>query len=321
MKKLSIIVPCYNEEEVIDIFYEELSGVINNIKDMIFEILFIDDGSRDQTLNKIKKLALHDKRVFYVSFSRNFGKESGIYAGLRNCSGDYAVIMDADLQDPPHLIPVMLKALTEDGFDCVGSKRTTRNGEPPVRSFFARMFYKLMNRFSDTSIVDGARDFQMMTRKVVDSILDIREYNRFSKGIFEWVGFKKKWLEYENIERCAGNTKWSFFKLFKYAVDGIVAFTIAPLQWIIGIGIFICLIAVILWIVFLFVNTTNSIYLPILLVFLSGIQISCLGVIGQYFSKIYLEVKNRPIYIVGESNIFEQPRLKNGMENTQYANY
>lgn len=310
MDKLSIIVPCYNEEDVIDIFYKELSKVINELNSMAIEILFINDGSEDKTLNKIKKIALCDKRILYVSFSRNFGKESAIYAGLQSCSGDYIVIMDADLQDPPYLIPVMLKALTEEGYDCVGTKRTTREGEPPIRSFFAKMFYKLINRFSETRITDGARDFQMMTRNVVDSILNIKEYNRFSKGIFEWVGFRKKWLAYENIERCAGNTKWSFKNLFNYAIDGILAFTTVPLQCIIWVGFFICFIAMILLITSLLVNAENNMCLAALISLLSGIQITSIGIIGQYFSKAYTEVKNRPNFIVSETNTVIQKQQK-----------
>ena len=223
MDKITVAVPCYNEEAALSPFFAVLTDVAEKMNYVDFEFLFINDGSRDKTLEKIKELAEADKRVKYISFSRNFGKEAGIYAGLKNASGDYVVIMDADLQDPPALLPEMYQAVTDEGYDCVGSRRVTRKGEPPIRSFFARMFYKLINKMSDADIVDGARDFQMMSRKVVDAILAMGEYNRFSKGIFGWIGFRKKWLEYENIERVAGETKWSFWKLFLYALEGIVA--------------------------------------------------------------------------------------------------
>ena len=217
MDKITVAVPCYNEEPVLELFYKEITAVAAKMPQAEFEFLFIDDGSRDGTLPQILELSERDSRVKYISFSRNFGKEAGIYAGLENASGDYVVIMDADLQDPPALLPEMYRAVTEEGYDCVGSRRVTRKGEPPIRSFFARMFYRIINKMSDAQIVDGARDFQMMNRQVVEAILSMGEYNRFSKGIFGWIGFRKKWLEYENIERAAGETKWSFWKLFHHA--------------------------------------------------------------------------------------------------------
>ena len=229
MDKITVAVPCYNEEPVLDLFYSAITAVAKEFPGTEFEFLFIDDGSRDNTLGKVQSFAQKDSRVKYISFSRNFGKEAGIYAGLENATGDYVVIMDADLQDPPSLLPEMYRAITEEGYDSVGSRRVTRKGEPPLRSFFARLFYKIINKISDADIVDGARDYQMMNRKVVDAILSMGEYNRFSKGIFGWIGYRKKWLEYENIERAAGETKWSFWSLMLYAIQGIIAFSTAPL--------------------------------------------------------------------------------------------
>lgn len=307
--KISLIVPCYNEQEVLRIFHEEATKVIDTeLSQFDAEILFIDDGSKDDTLKIIKELSKKDDRVHYVSFSRNFGKEAAIYAGLSHAIGDFVAIMDADLQDPPSLLPQMIRALTEEDYDIVGTRRSTRKNEPPIRSFFARMFYKIINKISETEIVDGARDFQLMKKKVVDAILEIGEYNRFSKGIFDWVGFRKKWLSYENIERAAGQTKWSFWKLFKYAIEGIVAFTTAPLIWSTIIGAVFCIIA---FVVFLVVFFKTLLFgdpvggwpsLVCLIMMVSGVQLFCIGVMGQYLAKTYLETKNRPIYIVGESN-------------------
>ena len=242
-KKLTLVVPAYNEQDAIPLFYEEALRVEGELPGVEVEYLFIDDGSRDQTMEVLRQLHAQDPRVHYVSFSRNFGKEAAIYAGLENAKGDYVAILDADLQDPPSLLPEMLHAIQEEGYDCVGSRRVTRKGEPPIRSFFARMFYRIMNKISSADIVDGARDFQLMNRKVVNAILSMGEYNRFSKGIFGWVGFRKKWLEYENIERAAGETKWSFWKLFVYALDGIVAFSTTPLVIASVMGILFCLVA------------------------------------------------------------------------------
>ena len=308
-KKLSIVVPAYNEQEAIPLFYEEILKIEDKLSSVDIEFMFIDDGSKDDTLRVIKELNSKDDRVHYVSFSRNFGKEAGIYAGLENACGDYVVIMDADLQDPPALLPEMLQTLESGDYQCVATRRVDRKGEPPIRSWFARRFYHLMNKISDADIVDGARDYQMMTRQVVDAILSMGEYNRFSKGIFGWVGFKRKWIEFENVERVAGETKWSFWKLFVYAIDGIVAFSTMPLTMVSVFGVVMCLVAFIFIIVIIvrtliFGDPTSgwpSMVCIILLV--SGIQLSCLGIIGQYMAKTYLEAKKRPIYIVQEKII------------------
>lgn len=309
MKKLSIIVPCYNEAPVVEMFYNAVTEELKKIDNIEAELLFIDDGSRDDTLNIIKKLSESHKEVKYISLSRNFGKESAMYAGMQNSSGDYVVIMDADLQDPPSLLPEMISAIENEGFDCVGSRRVDRKGEPPIRSFFARMFYKLINKISDANIVDGARDFQMMTRKVVDAVLSIKEYNRFSKGIFGWIGFKKKWLEYENIERSAGETKWNFWKLLIYALQGIIAFSTTPLVISSVCGILCCVVAMIMLLLIvvktlIFGDPTSGWPSLVCIIFLlSGIQLYCIGILGQYLAKTYLETKNRPIYIIDETNI------------------
>ncbi|SFO35479.1 Glycosyltransferase involved in cell wall bisynthesis [Pseudobutyrivibrio sp. JW11] len=307
MKKLlSIVVPCYNEEESAPIFYKTIHEMENQIESVDLEFVFVDDGSKDNTLEIIKSLRKADERVHYVSFSRNFGKEAGIYAGLEKAKGDYVVIMDADLQDPPAMLPQMLSYIESGEYECVGTRRVDRKGEPPIRSWFARKFYKIMNKISSADIVDGARDYQMMTRRVVNAILSMGEYNRFSKGIFGWVGFKRKWLEFENVERVAGETKWSFWKLFVYAIDGIVAFSTAPLTMASIFGTIMCLTAF-LFILVIIVRTLifgdptsgwPSMVCIILLV--SGIQLLCLGVQGQYLAKTYLETKKRPIYLVQE---------------------
>ncbi len=309
MKKLSIVVPCYNEAQVIEIFYKTITKELQKISSIDSEIIFIDDGSYDDTLKIIKEISKYHKEVRYISLSRNFGKESAMYAGMQNSTGDYVVIMDADLQDPPSLIPEMLHAIESEGFDCVGSRRVNRKGEPPIRSFCARVFYKFINKMSDADIVDGARDFQMMTRKVVDAILSMKEYNRFSKGIFGWIGFKKKWLEYENIERAAGETKWSFWKLFVYAIQGIIAFSTTPLVVSSVCGIMCCVLAMIM-LIFIFVKTlvlgdptSGWPSLVCIILLLSGIQMFFIGILGQYLAKTYLETKSRPIYIIGETNI------------------
>ena len=274
-----------------------------------FEFLFVNDGSRDKTLVLLKELAQNDDRVKYISFSRNFGKEAAMYAGLENAKGDYVAFMDADMQDPPSLLPQMYKAVTEEGYDSAATRRVTRKGEPPIISFFARMFYKIMNKISDTDIVDGARDFRLMNRKFVDALLRMKEYNRFSKGLFGWVGYKTKWIEFENVERIAGETKWSFWSLFKYSIEGILAFTTAPLVLASVIGIVLCLIAFV-FIVFIIVRKicfNNSVdgwaSMVCLISFLGGLQLFAIGVVGQYLAKMYLEVKNRPIYLIGETNI------------------
>jgi glycosyltransferase involved in cell wall biosynthesis len=303
---LTIVVPCYNEEEALPIFYKTVCDMEDKLPSVNIEFLFVDDGSKDKTLEVCRKLHQEDERVHYVSFSRNFGKEAGIYAGLEKSRGDYVVIMDVDLQDPPALLPEMLGYIESGEYECVATRRVDRKGEPPIRSWFARKFYRLMNKISSADIVDGARDYQMMTRKVVDAIVSMGEYNRFSKGIFGWVGFKRKWLEFENVERVAGETKWSFWKLFIYAIDGIVAFSTAPLVIASIFGLVMCLVAF-LFIIVIIVRTLifddptsgwPSMVCIILLV--SGIQLLCMGIIGEYMAKAYLEAKHRPIYLVQE---------------------
>lgn len=307
MSKISIVVPCYNEEEALPFFYEEINKVAKEFKGVTFELLFVDDGSKDKTLEILRELSKQDKRVRYISFSRNFGKEAGLYAGLSNATGDYVAVMDADLQDPPTLLIEMYDLIVNEHYDCVATRRVTRKGEPPIRSFFARLFYKFINKISKTEFVDGARDFRLMTRQMVDAILAMSEYNRFSKGIFSWVGFKTKWLEYKNVERVAGSTKWSFWKLFLYSIEGIVAFSTVPLSIASIMGMLFCLIAF-LMIIFIIVKTllfgdpTSGWPSLVCIIFLvSGVQLFCLGIMGQYISKTYLETKKRPIYIAKET--------------------
>ena len=309
--KITAVVPCYNEQEALGLFYEELNRVTAEMWDCEFEILFVNDGSKDRTLELMKELAEKDGRVKYISFSRNFGKEAAIYAGLEHASGDLVAIMDADLQDPPRLLPEMYRAVTEEGYDSVATRRVTRKGEPPIRSFFARMFYRLMNKMCKTEVVDGARDFRLMTRPFVDSLLSMKEYNRFSKGLFGWVGFRTKWIEFENVERVAGETKWSFWKLLLYAIDGMVAFSTMPLSVAALIGILMCVIAAIS-IIFIIVRQLcfgGSAFgwpsMVCIMIFIGGVQLLCMGIMGQYLAKTYLEVKNRPIYICKETNIEE----------------
>ena len=307
MKKLSIIVPCYNEREALPFFYKETLKIAKKMKNVSFEYLFINDGSSDNTLAIIKELALKDKNVRYISFSRNFGKEAAIYAGLENASGEFITVMDADLQDPPALLMEMYNLIVNDGYDVVGTRRVTRIGEPPIRSFFARLFYKIINKMSKVEMVDGARDFRLMTRQVVDAILSLKEYNRYSKGLFSFVGFKTKYLEYENVERVAGTTKWSFWELMIYAIDAIVAFSTTPLVISAIIGVIFCIIALIMIIVIIVKTLIFSDpvsgwpSLACIIFMTSGIQLFCTGVIGIYLSKTYLETKNRPIYIVKET--------------------
>lgn len=309
MKKISVVVPCYNEQEALPIFYEETTKELCKIPDVTWEFVLVDDGSKDKTLETMQALAEKDEKVKYISFSRNFGKESAMYAGLENATGDYVVLMDADLQDPPSLLGRMVMEIEENGYDCVGTRRVTRKGEPPIRSFFARMFYKLINKISKTEIVDGARDFRMMKREMVDAVVKMCEYNRFSKGILSWVGFKTLWLEYENIERVAGQTKWNFWKLFLYSIDGIVAFSTAPLviSSVLGIGIcFIafCLMAFYVGKAIIFGDPVSGFPTLIsVILMLGGLQLLCLGILGQYLAKTYLETKGRPIYIIGKTNI------------------
>lgn len=307
MELLSVIVPCYNEEENIRDFYEELMKNEGFFQDrgLEVEVIYIDDGSKDGTVKKVKELAAEDARVHLVSFSRNFGKEAAVYAGLQKAKGDYAVMMDCDLQDPPSLLPEMFRYIGE-GYDSVATRRVTRKGEPVIRSFFARMFYRLINKISRTEIVDGARDYRLMTRQVVDSILAMAEYNRFTKGIFGWVGYQTKWLEYENIERKKGETKWSFWKLFLYSIDGITAFSTVPLAIASFMGVLFCVVAF-LMILFIIVRklafgdpTAGWPSMVCIMLMCSGIQLFCLGIVGQYLSKTYMEVKKRPVYLVKE---------------------
>ena len=307
MKKITTIVPCYNEQEALPHFYKEITKVAKQMKGIDFEFLFVNDGSKDDTLSVLQELAKKDKRVRYISFSRNFGKEAAMYAGFENSTGDYVAVMDADLQDPPSLLPEMLEAIEKEGYDSVATRRVTRKGEPPIRSFFARMFYKIINKISKADIVDGARDYRLMNRKMVNAILSMSEYNRFSKGIFGWVGFNTKWLEYENVERVAGETKWNFWKLFIYSLEGIVGFSTMPLQIASVMGmlfLFVAFIAIIIVIVktLAFGDPVSGWpSLACIIFFVSGVQLFCLGIIGQYLSKTYLETKNRPIYIVKET--------------------
>jgi len=303
MKKVSVIVPCYNEEESIPLFYKELKKVFEGRKEQL-EIIYVNDGSRDNSLEEMKKLAKQDNCVKYIGFSRNFGKEAAMYAGLSKATGDYITIMDVDLQDPPTLLPEMIKLIEEEDYDIVGTRRVTRKGEPPIRSFFARMFYKLINKMSNVEMVDGARDYRLMKRIVVDNILRLEEYNRYSKGLFSFVGFKTKWLEYENVERVAGETKWSFWKLFKYAIEGIVAFTTVPLALAFVFGILFLIGALVMFILALCSDYYGTIYHIIwVMLFSTGILLMFLGVIGEYLAKTYLETKKRPVYVVRDTNI------------------
>lgn len=309
MNLLSIVVPCFNEEETVEIFLKEIQKTLNNYD---FEILFINDGSSDDTLKKIKDLANLNSNVKYISFSRNFGKESAMYAGLKNASGDLICIMDADLQHPPSLLLEMIEAITTEDYDIAAARRTSRKGEAKIKSFFSRLFYKVFNRISEMELVEGATDYRVMTRQVVDSILELTEYNRFTKGLFQWVGFNTKWIPYENIERVAGETTWSIWGLYKYSIEGIVAFSTAPLSISTLLGTAISIIAF-LYMVFIiaryllysdpvqgFATTMCAILL------LGGIQLLCIGVLGKYLEKTYVETKKRPIFIVKESNMNER---------------
>ena len=306
-EKISIIVPCYNEEEALPFFYDEITKV-NKTIDEDYELLLVNDGSKDNTLKVMKDLAKKDKHITYLSFSRNFGKESAMYAGFLNATGDYVAVMDADMQDPPSLLPKMIDILKKEDYDSVATRRVTRVGESKIRSFFARLFYKIINRISDSDIVDGARDFRLMKRPMVDSIITMSEYNRFSKGIFGWVGFKTYWLEFENVERVAGTTSWSFWGLVKYAIGGFVNFSLVPLNIATFFGFFSTGMA---FIYLVFVLVKYFIYgdpvqgwatLICVILFLGGIQLLCIGIIGQYVGKTYLEVKNRPHYIISDTN-------------------
>ena len=312
---LSLIVPCYNEQEALPVFYRETAKVLASM-DCDCELLLINDGSRDNTLAVMKELAAADPRVLYFSFSRNFGKEAAMYAGFCNASGDYIAVMDADLQDPPSLLPEMVRILQSGQYDSVATRRADRAGEPPVRSWFARRFYSLINRISDADIVDGARDFRLMTREMKDAILSMSEYNRFSKGIFGWVGFKTCWLPFENVERVAGQTKWSFWGLMKYAIDGIISFSQAPLDIASWFGFLMTGIA---FLMLIFIVVRRLIFGdPVagwasticVIIFIGGLQLFCLGIMGQYLAKTYMEVKNRPHYIISETNAERAEKIR-----------
>ncbi|MDQ5983118.1 MAG: putative glycosyltransferase CsbB [Eubacteriales bacterium SKADARSKE-1] len=307
MKLLSVVVPCYNEQDVLPLFYNKIVEIADKMKISVnFEIVFIDDGSLDKTLLIIKSLSEKDERIKYISFSRNFGKEAAIYAGLKKAKGEFVAIIDADLQDPPKLLLDMYNGIVNEDYDCIATQRVTRQGEPHIRSFFTRCFYSLINKISKTEIVNGARDYRLMTRQVVNSILSLREYNRFSKGIFSWIGFKTKWIPYENVERAAGKTKWSFWTLLLYSFDGIVAFSTAPLAIasIIGMILFfisIVLICIIIAKTLIFGDPVSGYPSTVcIIMFIGGIQLFCIGILGQYLSKTYLESKSRPVYIIKE---------------------
>lgn len=307
MSLLSVIVPCYNEEESVALFYEEFvkNDAFFKEKNIEVELLYIDDGSKDKTVSEVKALREKDERVHLISFSRNFGKEAAMYAGLQKSKGDYVVLMDVDLQDPPSLLPEMFSYI-EEGYDSVATRRVSRKGEPPIRSFFARRFYRLMKKISKTEIMDGARDYRLMTRQMVDAILSMEEYNRFTKGIFGWVGFNTKWLEYENVERAKGETKWNFWKLLLYSFEGIVAFSTAPLMIASLVGVVFCVLA---FLMIVFIVVRKMIFgdpvsgwpsLVCIILMTSGVQFFCTGILGQYLAKTYMEVKKRPIYLVKE---------------------
>ena len=304
---LSLIVPCYNEQEALPVFYEEVTKVASKLS-QDYEIIFIDDGSKDGTLSKLKLLAMEDSHISYISFSRNFGKESAMYAGFCNAQGNYVAVMDADMQDPPALLPEMLHILESGEYDRVATRRVIRNGEPPIRSWFARKFYQIINKISDADIVDGARDFRLMKRDMVDAIISMTEYNRFSKGIFGWIGFRTYWLPYENVERVAGETKWNFWKLFKYAIDGIINFSQVPLNIASWFGIIMTFMSFVMLIVIivrklLFGDPVEGWASTIcVIIFIGGIQLFCTGIMGQYMAKTYLETKHRPHFIISETN-------------------
>lgn len=308
MKKVSLVIPCFNEEQALPIFTAELDKVIGTLDEYTFEVLLINDGSSDGTLKVMKTLSDTYSYVRYISFSRNFGKEAAMYAGLSNADGDYVAVMDADMQDPPALLPEMLHILGQGEYDSVATRRVSRKGEPPIRSWFARLFYKIINRISDADVVDGARDFRLMKAEMKDAIVAMCENNRFSKGIFGWVGYRTKWLEYENVERVAGETKWSFWKLFRYALDGIINFSEAPMMISSGFGMF-CTVLSFFMLLFFFVRkllfgdpVAGWPSLVCIILFIAGLQFLCIGMMGKYIAKTYMEVKNRPHYIVAETN-------------------
>lgn len=318
---ISIIVPCHNEEEMVPIFHKEIAEVSEQIPDAAFELIFVNDGSKDATLAELKRLAALDERVHYLSFSRNFGKEAAMVAGLRHATGNYVAVMDADLQDPPAMLVEMVALIRIDEYDCIGTKRLDRKGEPPIRSFFARQFYHLINRISDTEIVDGARDFRLMTRQMVDAVLEMTEYNRFSKGIFSWVGFETKYLSYENQERVAGKTTWSFWSLFKYSLDGIVAFSEAPLAIAAFTGFLSFAVAILAALILtvrtlVFGNATSGwTSLIVIILGMGGLQLLCLGILGKYLGKTFMETKRRPLYILKEKDVNVPTDRREGQDN------
>ena len=308
MKKITVIVPCFNEQDALPIYYKEMCKVMHKMPEVEIEMLFVDDGSTDRTLSVMKDLNALDEKCKYLSFSRNFGKEAAIYAGLKNATGDYVAIMDVDLQDPPELLPQMYQILEEGEYDNVATKRSTRKGEPVIRSFLSETFYKCINKISKTEIVSGARDYRLMNRRMVDAVLEMSEYNRFSKGIFEWVGFRTKWLEFENVERSAGETKWSIRKLFTYSLEGIMGFSVAPLSFASVIGLLFCVLSFLMVIVIV-VRTlvwgdpvAGWPSLVCIVFMVGGVQLLCTGIVGQYLAKTYLETKHRPIYILKDSS-------------------
>ena len=315
-KLISIVIPCYNEEKTINIICEAIQKTMEQVDDMEYELLLVNDGSSDDTLEKMQKLAEKNTRIKYYSFSRNFGKEAAIYAGLCNAKGDYVVTMDADMQDPPELLPKMLEILETESYDSVATRRVSRTGEPLVRSAFARIFYKLINRISDAEIVDGARDYRLMTRAMVQSVLSLSEYKRFSKGIFAWVGYRTRWIEYENVKRVDGETKWSFWKLLKYSIDGIVNFSNVPLMISSYLGIVMTFVS---FLAIVFIIVRKMIFgdpvsgwpsLACIITFVGGIQLFCMGIMGQYLSKTYMEVKKRPHYVICSTNDDEAQKNK-----------
>lgn len=314
-KEISLIIPCYNEQESLPAFFKEVTAVLEKMS-CTYELLFIDDGSSDRTLGMLREMAAKDKHVRYLSFSRNFGKEGAMYAGFCNVSGRYVAVMDADLQDPPELLPEMYHLIRDEGYDSVATRRVTRKGEPVIKSFFARQFYHIINKISDANIVDGARDFRLMKREMVDVIVVMSEYNRFSKGIFGWIGFKTYWLPFENRERIAGETKWSFWKLFKYAVEGIINFSHVPLSIASWFGMFMTMVS---FIAIIFVVVRKLLFgdpvagwasMVCIITLIGGVQLFCMGIMGQYISKTYTEVKKRPHYIVAESNLEHDEKVR-----------
>ena len=313
--KVALIVPCYNEQEALPIFYEEVMKVVTTMNCQ-YELIFVNDGSKDNTLSILKNFAAKNENVTYISFSRNFGKEAAMYAGFSNADADYVAVMDADMQDPPALLPQMVKILETEDYDSVATRRISRDGEPPIRSWFARKFYQLINKISDADIVDGARDFRLMKREMVDAIVAMGEYNRFSKGIFGWIGFKTYWLPFKNVERVAGETKWNFWKLFKYAIDGIINFSEAPRSIASWAGIGMTFIAFIMMVIVIVRRlcfgdpVAGWASTMCVIIFIGAIQLFSMGIMGQYIAKTYNEAKHRPHYIVAESNGEKVKRIK-----------